>query len=563
MARGLRTVAKVIKSRKQKLSVALPAVVAAALALAPAATASGFAYLTDYFGGSVSVIDTATNDTVAGPIPTDQNPQEVAITPDATEAYVANGGGTVNVIDTATMATSGDPIRVDPDPRALAISPDGSRAYVANVDGTVTVIDTATRAIVGPVIDTGGELGGGIAIAPDGARAYVTEYRSGTMSVIDTATGSLVGPPVRIGASAYRIAITPDGRRAYVTDLREDEVSVIDLATNAKAAPDIPVGDAPGAIAITPDGSRAYVANSVPDASPGSVTVIDTATNTRLGDIPVSQSPQRIAITPDGAHAYVVGAFFEITVIDTRTNTPLPDPFPASLGAIAITPAQPPHASLAVSGTRATPGEQVIFDGGGSTNPDPGGTHYNWNLGDGTVLTDGDVIVGHTYAQAGAYDATLRVADDQGCSADLVFTGATAYCNGSGVAAATRTILVGPRPRIRQLKVVPRTFGANPSGTPLSRRKPRRGTEIAFQLSVDARVRFRVRRDPAVKRGAPPPAHPHVFKRKLRAGAHLVPFTGTLGGRTFRPGRYQVIARARAELGPPSERARTRFTVRP
>jgi hypothetical protein len=41
-----------------------------------------------------------------------------------------------------------------------------------------------------------------------------------------------------------------------------------------------------------------------------------------------------------------------------------------------------------------------------------------------------------------------------------------------------------------------------------------------------------------------------------------VPFTGTLGRRTFKPGRYQVIARARDSAKQPSERVRAKFKIK-
>ena len=73
----------------------------------------------------------------------------------------------------------------------------------------------------------------------------------------------------------------------------------IRIATNT-ALPPITVGRIPVAIAITPDGKTAYVA----DGGSGTVTPIETATNTRARRSP-SAAPIAIAITPDGNTAYV------------------------------------------------------------------------------------------------------------------------------------------------------------------------------------------------------------------------------------------------------------------
>ena len=56
----------------------------------------------------------------------------------------------------------------------------------------------------------------------------------------------------------------------------------------------VPVGLSPEGVAITPDGKNAYVANS----GSGTVSVIDTATNTVAATVPVGPSPEGVAIIP-------------------------------------------------------------------------------------------------------------------------------------------------------------------------------------------------------------------------------------------------------------------------
>ena len=70
------------------------------------------------------------------------------------------------------------------------------------------------------------------------------------------------------------MAVKPDGTRAYVTNRGAGTVSVIDTATNTVTAT-IKVGTNPSDIAITPDGTLAFVTNT----GSNSVTRIDTATN--------------------------------------------------------------------------------------------------------------------------------------------------------------------------------------------------------------------------------------------------------------------------------------------
>src|ERR1700746_2045903 len=61
--------------------------------------------------------------------------------------------------------------------------------------------------------------------------------------------------------------------------------------------------------------TRAYVTNIS-----GTVSVIETATNTVVATIPVGIFPSGVAITPDGTRAYVANIFNSISVIDTATN---------------------------------------------------------------------------------------------------------------------------------------------------------------------------------------------------------------------------------------------------
>jgi YVTN family beta-propeller protein len=104
---------------------------------------------------------------------------------------------------------------------------------------------------------------------------------------------------------------------AYVANSGPGSVTPINTATNT-AGTAIAVGSAPVAVAITPDGKTAYVANLNSD----SVTPIATATNTAGTAITVGSGPQSIAITPDGKTAYVANSGSgSVTPIDTASNT--------------------------------------------------------------------------------------------------------------------------------------------------------------------------------------------------------------------------------------------------
>lgn len=279
------------------------------------------AYVANLGSNSVSAINTSSN-TVSATINVGSQPNGVAITPDGTRAYVANGGGEVWVLATAGNTVAAK-VSVGGYPTAVAITPDGTRAYVTRDNSNnVSVIDTATNT-VSATIPVGAQPSG-IALTPDGTHAYVTNVGSGSISVIAISSNS-VSATVSLGAvGPLGIAITPDGSRAYVVD-GLGNVSVIATASNSVIATvTFPqVGSCPFSIAITPDGTRVYVASF----SSNSVVVIATSNNAVMSTVNIQGFPQGVAITPDGKFAYVTTSSTEtglgkgsVSVIDTSSN---------------------------------------------------------------------------------------------------------------------------------------------------------------------------------------------------------------------------------------------------
>jgi YVTN family beta-propeller protein len=470
-------------AKKLLLTLALAALTTIGLA----STAQARDLFVGGFYGDAAVVDVNTNALVGAPFEIGSRQLGIAITPDGTRAYFTDyygEGKDVIVIDTATRAVVGKPITVGSEPTAIAIAPNGARAYVANTgSGSVSVIDTATNTVVGKPIPVG-EGPRGIAITPDGTRAFVADSYDDTVSVIDTATNTVIGLPIAVGQNPEAIAIAPDGSRAYVANglFNSKAVSVIDTATNAVVGAPIMVGDGPNGIAITSDGKRALVTNFQSD----DVSVIDLATNAAVGaPIPMdSGSTNGIAITPDGSRAYVSDESNSLGVIDIRAGTVLSAPVKVnnSPTALAIVPDQPPRAGLSatVSGT------EVSFSGAGSSDPDGKVAHYAWDFGDGTRADGPSPTIAHTYAPGKSYTATLTVTDDEGCSAQLVFTGQTAYCNGSAVATASTSVapIQAPPPAAVPIKAVAAKLGFGK----LERNKEKGTATLAVTLSGPGRL---------------------------------------------------------------------------
>jgi len=91
-------------------------------------------YVANYYGGSVSVIDTS-NNTVVATVTGLSYPYGVAVTPDGARVYVANNGsGSVSMISTGTNTVVGT-VTVGSNHTSVAVSPDGYSVYVTNRGG--------------------------------------------------------------------------------------------------------------------------------------------------------------------------------------------------------------------------------------------------------------------------------------------------------------------------------------------------------------------------------------------------------------------------------------------
>jgi YVTN family beta-propeller protein len=91
---------------------------------------------------------------------------------------------------------------------------------------------------------------------------------------------------VPVGNVPFGITVTPDGKKVYVTNSDEGTVSVINTKTNTVTSI-VPVGFVPRGVTVTSDGKKVYVANSLNNT----VSVINTAKNRVIATVPVGIRP--------------------------------------------------------------------------------------------------------------------------------------------------------------------------------------------------------------------------------------------------------------------------------
>src|SRR5271163_4454788 len=282
-------------------------------------------FVVDY-DGSVLVVDTRD---YTAQTPSGGGASDVVVSPDGRHLYAAHnqvtdGGasGVVFVIDVAS-ATTVATVPVN-DVAALAISPDGSRLYAVSSDrrtyyqypaGRLTIIDTASHAVVETIAV--GACPDTVTASPDGAYLYITHYDTSSVSAVNLTTGSTTAVGLRDGPLA--VVFSPDSAHAYVRNVRS--VTVIDTTTND--ADYIDVGDLPRGLQLSPDGKRIYITNF----GDGTLSVVDTITNSVATTVDVPGYPEAVAVSPDGERIYVgdywsgaVAVISVPTVRDLRTD---------------------------------------------------------------------------------------------------------------------------------------------------------------------------------------------------------------------------------------------------
>lgn len=432
-----------------RLGSLLVGIACAIAVLAPSTAAARNLYIIDAglekTLGSILVADTKTNALVGTPLTFADHPGRIVFSPDGTKAYILNQRqgtltGEILTMDTRTNQLVGSPIQLPTFPTSMAISPDGTRAYLTDFPGkSLLVVDLVTGQLLAPAIPVG-KGPDGVAISPDGTRAYVTNREAKSVTVIDLRMGTPV-TDVPVKSEPEGVGITPDGKRVFVANGASENVSVIDTATNTEVAGSpIGVEEGPDELAVAPDGRHVYVANFSAD----SVSVIDTALLLTVKSIPVVNEPLGIAIAPDGKTGYVTNLVEHSTsVLDTVGNAPLGEPIKGGflVVEVGIVPDQPPAAAFRAP-PRVRPAVPVIFDGSRSRDPDGTVANFAWSFGDGNRLADGGPAPRHAFARPGKFKVTLTATDDENCSTAFVYTGGNVSCNGSGVAAATRTVTV-------------------------------------------------------------------------------------------------------------------------
>jgi len=199
---------------------------------------------------AVAIVNTETR--AVEQVPVSNYPYTVALSPDASQAYVTNWGGRKPRPEDKT--DSSFPIVVDPRTGIPA-------------SGTVSIVDVAARRVIREI-----EVGlhpSGMALHAGSGRLYIANANSDSVTVLDTKTQHIVGAinvrpfaKAPLGSSPNALAVTADGKTLYVANAANNAVAVVDVSkAEAEVRGFIPTGWYPTAVALSANQRRIFVAS--------------------------------------------------------------------------------------------------------------------------------------------------------------------------------------------------------------------------------------------------------------------------------------------------------------
>ncbi len=248
--------------------------------------------------------------------------------------YVTNSaGGTVDVIDPATN-NAVQVIRGIELPHGINFSPDGSRVYVSDEsESALDVIDRERGEIVKKIPLSGRP--NNLTITKDGLRVLVgIRTLPGAVDVVDTSSLTLA-KTIPVNRSIHNIYVTPDGKYAVAGSIESKSATVIDLQTEQVAwEVKFDNGVRPMAFDTNPDGSTRHIFVQLSNLN--GFAVVDFAKHVEVGRVRFPDQPggygaaevrlntpsHGIGVAPNGKSLWVAStvanAVFEYSLPDLK-----------------------------------------------------------------------------------------------------------------------------------------------------------------------------------------------------------------------------------------------------
>lgn len=146
-----------------------------------------------------------------------ETPNGLAFAPDGSHLFVSNFvDGTVNVINLHTFAVV-DTLNIAGYPQDIAVTPDGADLYIADALGVVQIWSTAGRRLEKTIPMPGPVAVFGLRLTPDGKQVWVTSPQRHRVYIIDTESRSIIDTLIT-GGTPRRIDFNKDGTIGVITN---------------------------------------------------------------------------------------------------------------------------------------------------------------------------------------------------------------------------------------------------------------------------------------------------------------------------------------------------------
>ncbi|ETX29580.1 beta-propeller fold lactonase family protein [Roseivivax isoporae] len=275
--------------------------------LAVTQAAGDTAYVTNQNGGTLSVVDLDSRETL-GEVPLPGEPAGIAVTPDA--LFTVSAGSTaVRRLDPVTFATVAETL-LDGGPTGIAADAARGRVFVSDwYNARIWVLSAAD---LSPVTELAtGAAPAGLALSPDG-RWLAAAVRDGDAVALFDAATLEPHATATVGTRPFGLRFAPDGR-LFVGNVGSNDVTIVD-PVSAETRATVPVGDRPYGVAFA--GGRAFVTNQYANT----VSVIDLDRLEVTATLDVGEYPEGVDATSDGAMIVVANWFDNsVSLIDAAT----------------------------------------------------------------------------------------------------------------------------------------------------------------------------------------------------------------------------------------------------
>jgi 6-phosphogluconolactonase (cycloisomerase 2 family) len=491
---------------------------------------------------------------------------------------------TISTPETAVIPPGGQTIYVD-----SAFNDAGVNAYKLNPDGSVSFIENAF---------VNGNANGMVA-TPNGKYLYVCGSLGQLFGFSIDADGgltALVGVSPRPNTGCEGIGTSVDGKTLFISDTSEiiKSLGLNDNGTLSAATLDTDTtGYRPYELVTSANGKFMFTLNvgsGVTEAP--SVSAYTTESDGAFAKVgadallgAVNTHSSGLAISPDSrflyagfagagnnVHVFAIGAGAELTEI---AGSPFAAGGTLAFGArqtMAFRPAQGPTAAI----TDSLTGSTRTLSAAASTDSDSAIASYQWDFGDGSSQTTTDATVSHKYA-SGVFNATVSATDADGCGTSLLYNGVTTLCN-PGKAASI--VIDAQPPIINGLTLTYKKFKVNKKAKAptVAKKKMHPGTGFKYSLTEAGPLSIQIEKPAKGRKAGGSCAKPtsknkkgkrctryvsagKAIKLRASAGSHLTAFSGKVGSKALKPGKYRAVLTLTDASGNVSSAKRASFAI--